>query len=283
MKRKAAFNLAVLLVLAVACGSACPKQFWQPTQPPPVVFRADPSLNDIVYVTNSNRALITGIYSTNTTISGKGLPSMRTSLAIGSARHIRLRAGTTVTGQEMDMGSNDQMFWVWIKRSQPPALYFGRHDQIGSSAIGQMLPVRPEWLVEAIGLVSLDPNGQHQGPFRRNDGRLEVHTAMAGPDGPKTRVLVIDASSGWIHQQHLLDASGQIVATATNSKHFRDPISGATLPRQTDINWPAAGMQLRIELNEMHINPLELSGDLWVKPEYAGFPNVDVNNANRLP
>ena len=42
----------------------------------------------------------------------------------------RLTAGTAVTGQEIDLGSNDELFWMWVRRNQPPAVYFCRHDNL---------------------------------------------------------------------------------------------------------------------------------------------------------
>ncbi|MEK6247764.1 MAG: hypothetical protein N2C12_06260, partial [Planctomycetales bacterium] len=245
MNKTALTHLATILVLLVASGSACPtSRTWQPTPPPPVVFGTDPNIDDITQVINANRALISGLYSTNAKVSGTGFPSLRSKLAIGSARHVRMRASTAVTGQEMDLGSNDELFWVWIKRAQPAALYYGRHDQYNTSAVGQVLPVRPEWLVEAIGLVSLDPNVAHTGPLRRKDGMLEIQSPVDSPEGPLIRVLIIDPNSGWIKEQHLFNSQRQTIATVMNSRHFRDPQTGAILPRRTDIRWPAAGMDL---------------------------------------
>ena len=62
---------------------------------------------------------------------------------------------------------------------------------------------------------------------------------MPMPEGEMTKVLVLDAGSGWILEQHLLDPQGQLIATAISSKHLRDPVSGATLPRRTEIRWPS--------------------------------------------
>jgi hypothetical protein len=277
LRKLSTFNLLVLLTLLVASGAACPQRLWKPfPTPPPVVFGPEPTLEEVVEVVNANRRQITGVYSTNSRIRGTGFPSLRTSLAVGSERHVRMRAGTGVTGEEMDLGSNDEVFWVWIKRSDPPALYYGRYDSFPASSVGQILPVRPEWLVEAIGIVSLAPGERHEGPFRRNDGLLEVHTQIASPGGLLTRVLVIDAGSGWIREQKLLNSQRQLIASAKNSKHVRDPKTGAVLPRHTEIHWPANGIQLTLELNDVQIGPLDPQSDMWVQPQYLGFPNVDV-------
>ena len=270
--------LMLLCTLLVASGASCPHTAWQPFKPSaPVVFNnGEPSLEEVAQVINANRAKMTGLYSTNSRISGTDFPSLRTSLAVAGERNVRMRAGTGVTGQEMDVGSNQEVFWFWIKRADPPALYYGRYDEYPAESVGEGLPIRPEWLTEAIGLVSLSPHQQHQGPFRRNDGLLEIRSPLVGPTGPMTRVLVLDAGSGWIRELQLIDAQGQLVATARNSDHFRDPESGVVLPRTTEIEWPAAGMQLTLRLGDVQIGPLDPASDMWSQPQYPGFPDIRV-------
>ena len=102
------------------------------------------------------------------------------------------------------------------------------------------------------------------------------------------RSLVLDERSGWVLEQHLYNEGGGRIASAVNSKHQLDPIVGATLPRQTDIEWPAQGMKLSLELREVELNTLQLSPELWSKPEYAGYSNIDVTQplwptANQMP
>ena len=36
------------------------------------------------------------------------------------------------------------------------------------------MPVGPDWLIEAIGFVQLDPGGQHEGPIARSDQNIEI-------------------------------------------------------------------------------------------------------------
>jgi hypothetical protein len=275
VRTRTAHYLAILLILMVTSGTSCPRAF-QTVQPPPVVFHAEPTLDDVMRVVNQNRALIHSIFSTRATLNGTGFPALKANLAIGSPRHVRMRAGLGVAGSELDLGSNDQVFWVWIKRSQPRALYYGQHNQFASSDAPQVFPVQPEWLVEAIGLTGLDPQGRHQGPFRRPDGRLEVRTQVPSSTGDITKALVIDQKTGWIVEQHLYSQSGQLVASAYNRNHKKDELTGAVLARRTDMYWPAASLKLTLELKDVQINPGELGAELWQKPEFPGYPNVDV-------
>jgi len=278
LKHRSLLSLGLALLLMVASGAHCPQTLWYQQPPPaPVVFNNEPTLADVVAVVNANRSLAMSLYANRVTISGSGVPAMNATLAIGSPKQVRLRAGTAITGQELDLGSNEQEFWIWIKRSQPPSLMVGRHDALAASPLGRTFPIRPEWLVEAIGLVYLDPQAPHIGPIRRPDGKLEIHTPASTPAGQTTKVLVVDGRSGLIYEQHLLDERGQRIASASNMRHFRDPLTGIILPRETTLTWTAMAMSLKVELNDVQVNPLQISGDQWTKPQYAGFPEVDVS------
>jgi hypothetical protein len=231
---------------------------------------------DVIRVVNQNRAMIHSLYSTRASVSTPGFPALKATLAVGSPHRIRLQAGTGIAGSELDLGSNEQLFWIWIKRSEPQAMFVGYHDRLVDSAARQMIPVEPQWLIEAIGLVYLDPNLQLEGPWRRPDGRLEVRSRVPSPEGIMTKTLVLDGRSGWVYEQHLYDARGKLLASAINSKHVLDPATGATLPYQTDIKWHPTNRSLTLQFHEVQINPPQLGQDLWTKPEYPGYPNVDV-------
>ena len=70
---------------------------------------------------------------------------------------------TGLTGPELDLGSNDEVFWFWVRREQPPALYYCRHDQFAASPARQTLPIQPEWLIEAMGIAPFDPGAADRG------------------------------------------------------------------------------------------------------------------------
>ena len=124
--------------------------------------------------------------------------AQRTGLS-DAASPIRLSAivqfpspAATVFGPEVDLGSNDQLFWFWIKRNQPPAVYVCRHDQFPTSRARQMIPIDPNWLVEALGTLVLDSQLPHQGPYRDKDNRTSdphglEHARRTEPEGHDCR------------------------------------------------------------------------------------------------
>ena len=89
-------------------------------------------LEKVIEAVNHNNSQIQALYSGSATLSGPGIPTtLRAHIAYQRQRNFRLRADTGVTGPEVDLGSNDQIFWFWIK-PQPAAGAFTSAATISS-------------------------------------------------------------------------------------------------------------------------------------------------------
>jgi hypothetical protein len=182
-------------------------------------------------------------------------------------------------GPELDLGSNDEVFWFWVKRMQP-AVLFARHDQLAQSRARQMLPIEPAWIVDALGLVTLDPGIQHEGPFLRGNGQLEVRSQMRGIHGDVTRTLVIDPTYGWIMEQHITDANRRLLASAIAGNHRYYPEFDVSLPHRVEVSAPAANLTFQIEIGQYFINrPVEDPYEMWSLPQIAGQTPINLANA----
>ncbi len=234
----------------------------------------------MVDVVNNNSNQVLSLYTNRGSISVPGLPSLRALVAYQRQRNFRLRADTPFTGPEIDLGSNDQLFWFWVKRNQPPGLFFCRHDQFATSAARPMVPIEPDWLIRALGVVSFEPGIAYEGPIPVSAGRLEVRTPPTVPGG-NTRVTVIDATRGIVLEEHVYNPQGTRLATALLSRHRRDPATGITLPRHVDLHLPTTKLEIGIDLNNLQINTLNpAQADLWTKPIYPGYTEVDLADPN---
>jgi hypothetical protein len=273
--------MCLLGLLIVAGGASCQQMAQQAALPTPRVLPPHASREHVIAVVNQNTARLQTYYTTQATISSPMFPSVKASIAMERPRRFRLKAETAFTGPEVDLGSNDERFWYWVRRNSPPAVYFCRHEQFATSAARQLVPVEPEWLIEALGVTSFAANEQHQGPFQVGAGRLEIRSVRPSASGAGHKITVVDESAGWVLEQHLYDVRGQLVASATASAHQRDPVHGVTLPRHVDIYWPAQQMQLKIDIRELEVNTLgPNSAHLWEQPAYEGYANVDLADPN---
>lgn len=274
-------SLLGLVTAFAASGAACPQVLQQYVQPIPRALPAAPTLKQVMDVVNDNSSKVISFSSSQASISSPGMPSLRANIAFQRERNFRLRAETVLTGTELDLGSNEQIFWFWMRRNPQPVIFVCRHDQFTASAARQLLPVEPIWLIQALGLVSFDPNAQHQGPFPVGAGRIEIRSSIATPQGPMTRVAILDDSRALVLQQNLYDAQGNSIATAQLSKHVRDSASGVIMPRHVDVQWPTAKLEFSIDMSDLVINRLPPnSQELFTKPNYTGYTEVNLADPN---
>ncbi len=268
--------LGTMLLLLATSGAACPRRFRTVGPQAPVAFHEPPAIEQIISTINTNTERIRNMKAEGARLTVTGVPtSLKTQLALELPKRLRLSAGTGITGTELDLGSNDEMFWLWAKRNQPPAIYYARHQDVSNGAAQSILPLPPSWLIEALGVVQLDPNGIWDGPFERGQGRLEIRTKIARPNGEWIKVFVVDDQRGLILEQHVYDAAGQLLATALASKHAYNSGNQVTLPRRVDIQLPPAQMSFALEVEGYLINLTDgFSQQLWEMPDVQGTPRV---------
>lgn len=279
------YRQAILLLtvasLFTLSGASCPTrpQFMAPPVNP--VLPQTATLDQVIQVVNRNSTQIQSFYTNNATLSGPGFPTLDAQLAFQRPRRFRLRAALGFGGgAELDLGSNDELFWFWVRRANPPAVYFCRHDQFETSRARNLIPIRPEWLIEALGANELDPNLPHQGPTVRPDGRLEIRTIRETADGPNTKVTIVDPVQGVVAEQHMYNAQGQLMASAVVVQHRRDPLTNLLVPQVVELQAPTAQFSMRIDLGRVQVN--RLVGEpatLWALPTGEG-QLVDLCNPN---
>ena len=143
-----------------------------------------------------------------------------------------------------------------------------------------MIPVSPQQLVEAMGLVELDPALPHQSPLVRPDGRLEIHTIVETAAGVNKEVTIIDQNYGWVLARHIYDSRGNILVSMTAQQHRQDPLSGLTMPKKVRIECPRSQFSMDVDLGNVEINTLSSDrGQLWSMPNYRGSPPVNLGCA----
>ena len=275
-------TLAVAIIAgSLLCSPGCrlPKRFGDAyATPTPVLLPEDPTFEDVARVVNSNSAAVNQLQVGNATLRSPEIPvSLKASFALEKDRRFRLTA-KSIRGNELDLGSNDDEYWIWMN-DERSALYYGRHERFYQSAARSVLPVPPHWLIEAIGLVELDPTGNHEGPFHNRPGQLEIRSNVPTPTGELTKITVIDSRYGWVLEQHVYDTSGndQLLASATGSDFEYYASHGVSLPRKVEIKLPPANLELSLDIDRHAINQLYADPvALWTLPEEAGSELINL-------
>jgi hypothetical protein len=273
--------LLVLTGLLALSGASCPQYLTQYTTPGPRVLPPAPSIEQVIQAVNQNNSQIHSFTTNHAMLSGAGWPTLRASIAFERPWRLRVLADTGLTGRELDLGSNDQIFWFWLRRNQPPALFYCGHDRFATCPARRMIPIEPDFLIEALGTAELDPGLAYQGPTPLPGDRLEIRAIRNTPSGAVTKITIIDAARAWVLEQHVYDARGQLQASSIADGHRRDPLTNLVMPTAVRINVPPAQFSLRVDLGNVQIN--RLAGDpavLWAMPNYPGYPAVDLCDPN---
>jgi hypothetical protein len=280
----------VVLGLFGLSGASCPQFLQQygnqrPRQLP--ASPATPTLEQVIQVVNHNNSQIQSFQANDASLSGNGFMTLRARVAFqrtspSQGSRFRLLAGTGF-GDELDLGSNEELFWFWMRREQPPAVYYCRHDQFASSQAQRVLPVQPDWLIDAMGVGEIDPALPHQGPYRLPNDQLKIETIRNTPAGPMTKVTILDGSQGWILEQHMVDARGQTLVSSRCSQYRIDPLTNLAMPTVVQINCPSQKFSMQIDLGKPRINVPLGNAELWSLPNYPNTQLVNLGGPTTMP
>jgi|GEM_PF-161046 len=276
-------SLLLLMLLFCCTGATCSRSLRYPFAslgpPAPEVLSAGASLEQILGAVNQNTSRIRSFSSNNASISVPGMPAaplLRGNLVAQRPQRFRLQASTALTGPEVDLGTNEELFWFWVRRNQPPALYYGRHDQFVGSSAQQVMPVEPAWFLSALGMAEFLPTDFHEGPRPHGNGTVEIRSVLNSANGTMSKSTIIDVKRAWVLQQHWYNRAGTLLASAIAHSHRYYPEYGVSLPQKIEIRLPPMQLALSIDVGTVQLNSLAENPQLWSMPLLSGYPKINL-------
>lgn len=235
---------------------------------------------DLVDYLNRNTDQISSWRCNDATLKARGgpllVPSLNAMIAIERPRRFRLQ-GTVLNSNVVDLGSNDERFWVWVKNDEDPAILTSRHDCLRAAQQQLPLPFEPDWLIEALGVIPLDPDEIEFEKHETDPKKCFFRRKRTAPDGsPVELVSMVDTCRGVIVSHTLSDRSRNMVAMARMSEHYRDGKNGPQLPHTVELSWPQAKLGLVLTMGHIDMNPESLSETQFEMPHMAGCPVYDI-------
>ena len=258
----------------------------QPTTPAaPAAVTRQPSSAQIQLIKTLNaRARAVKQLNAPVTVKIPGAPKIKGSLQVEFPKRMRLKAGVLgVSEMGVDAGSNEQQFWVWSKMAlpgSPAALYFANHDQYQNSQARSQIPLEPEQIINALGLVTLDPNGRHYGPFPEGKKHVRLYTIEEVNGARQTRMLLINANTAAVEQTSVYDQNNQLVAYANALKFKNYNQHKISLPQKIEIHVVQPGQAdfvMKVDIGSFSVN--SLFGDpnqMWAMPDARNVKRVDL-------
>lgn len=275
--------LVPLLLLALLTG--CKNVDWfkpkNPQAPPLITTSETPTLEQLTSAINRNSMMIRNMTTEDATIMIPGVFfQLRSRITFERPKRLRVQAGVGVTGQELDFGSNDELFWIWVRRNPSQETWYCRHDQFPTSPLRSMVPIEPDWIIEALGITEFLPTDRHEGPFQTEDGNLMVVTRKQTAAGIFVKKTTLGAKTGWVLRQEMYSPQNELVALAVSRDHRYDQGSGILYAQRIDVQCQGAEGKMTIDLGTPKFNAqLPFASSMFTMPTFDGFKPVDLCSA----
>jgi hypothetical protein len=259
-----------------------------PTTKPSIVLAQNSSLDDVINAVNNNNAKKLRFVATNARINIEGAPvSLKSNITYEYPKKYRA-TGETVVSKEFDIGSNEELFWVWFKQDPQKSIYFSRHDQYEASPMRDSFQINPDWLVEAMGMTIFQPTPreEHRLAMRTAEGHWKIETKRPTLAGTYTKLTTVDGQTACVLMQELYNPSGLLVASAVSPSHLVDPTTNITYPETVDMIVSMQGQQvgMRLSMGNVQFNPNgPFLGDLFLMPNYPDTRRVDISTQMGMP
>lgn len=276
---------AMMVCLLAGCRSGNPFR-RNPVTPPgtPPAIAGQATAAEIVALVNQNVSRIDSFSTKDATLNGPGVFNLKGEIAFKRPGYFRLIGHHAVTGQELDVGRNADVMWMWIGKAEPKAMYYCRNVDYPQCEANLDLSINPIWVIDAMGFGMLDPTANYEGPYpvpgdpRHLELRLQETTASGEA---RTRSIVINRDYGLLAAVRVYDRFKSLVADSRVISYRKDPATGIILPSGVEINCPkenqGKGMKFSILYGSPTLNQLDASNPhLWSMPQYPGYPPTNM-------
>lgn len=190
-------------------------------------------------------------------------------LAMQKANQFRLNVWHDIFGQEMDIGSNNEVFWFWSKRMENPALYYAKHEDLSKTLL--KTPLNPGWLMESMNLDVISTENIEVAKFKNFWVVIQPRTSALGEK--VTVVTLIDPQKIAVMGRYLYNQNGKLAASAETQEFTIDTTTGALIPKKLFIIWYEEGVEMEWLLHSPQIN-VGISQNYWLMPTMKNKVNM---------
>jgi hypothetical protein len=177
-------------------------------------------------------------------------------------RSLRLDGNKLVIGNVMQLGSNQDVYWLAIKEG-PDTAWWGRQKNVGKKC-SQPIPIQPAMLMEVLGITSFNTNfADPPMPVMRFNNDRDVYSfiwvAPAGDRFVATREVWYDRTTKDPTLVVLYGSEGRVILRAYLTNH--KPVEIENAPRdqwprvatEYDLFFPETGAKLILRLGQVKL------------------------------
>jgi hypothetical protein len=222
---------------------------------------------------------------------GKRLPGLRGFMVCEKPRSFRL-TGDALSTQYVDIGSNGDRFWFWVKDGDSPLYHCSYTDY--EKGVRLPLPFQPEWVVQALGMAKYDPAKTYKVEPKGGTIELTEETTVQGIPVVKATIFnartVSDPTMPQVVGHAIRDArSGKTICQATIRRvrvatvRTQQGEQSIAYPSDVLLEWPAEQLSMTIKIGKATVNQRLSNEEMnryFTLPNWPGIKQVDLA---RLP
>lgn len=192
----------------------------------------------------------------------------------------------SIAQSELLVGSNDTHYWLRTTRGE--SWYACRRHDSGDTVMLQDLPVRPDQLIEALGLTPIPTIGSGDSvdpPVLRVVDEFQQLLFVVRDDGGRARLekeYWLDRRPPRLVRRVVFRNPDGVLEMAASLDRYRRLIgTDLQLPHRVTIEWPANGSKMDISVNKWRFEPrVTATGPQFVPPHVRGlrFDHEDIED-----
>jgi len=275
------------LILAGGLGCASLDKILKPAKDakPGPVNEEMPSAQQMVEYLNDNARRIQAIQCNSVAIDCKqgnqNAPGLDGMVVLQKPNMFRLKA--KVLGQNaVDLGSNQEEFWYWISKADPPYVFHCSHAAMAAGQVRMPFPFQPEMILAAMGIAEYDHNKPYE--VRPKGQYAELVERVNSPQGKAiARVTVFQrapaqAGKPQVLGHYLQDETGKVICSVQVQDIQVVRQTGAVLPQKVVFQWPEQQVEMTMRFGEFvntEITP-DRSAALFSRRDLGNLPGFDL-------
>jgi hypothetical protein len=259
-------KVAVILGFSVLLASGCtPQRIINDRPPPQGPETPPPTAAALVEYMNQNAERIKegqAVQSTRVSINcsqGRQSVGLEGMMVCQYPRNFRLKAN--LLGQPgADVGSNNDEFWYWISKADPPYVFHCSHADLQQGKVRRLpFPFQPDMVVNALGLAHYDDKKNYEVKVGANHRTIELIEEATSPQGEPIRKVTVfnrnqvQAPNPQVIAHVLRDPQGKEICTATISEVVVNQQTGAILPTKVQLSWPGEKLKMNMQMYDLQV------------------------------
>jgi len=208
-------------------------------------------------------------------------PGVEGLMVLQKPRNFRLK-GKVVGQPAVDLGSNNEEFWFWVGKQDPPYVYHCNYTQLAYGQSRLPFPFQPEMVIQALGVAEYDPTRPYQ--IRDAGNTVELIETVSNPGGqPIQKVTVfLKAKAGdqkpQVLSYILRDGSGQDICRTEVYDIQIHRETGTILPQRMKMVWPREKVEMSLRFGDFFTTdiPADRATRLFTRSDLANYPSFDL-------